>query len=57
MSEGCMRLDASPQYACMVDRMVTGIGEGPYHHDVLTYMRTVERIIDSPACIWIAVTF
>ena len=52
-----MRLDASPQYACMVDRMVTGIGEGPYHHDVLTYMRTVERIIDSPACIWIAVTF
>ena len=55
MSEGHMRLDAAPEYAKMAERIVhcTAISE---LRNVI-YEDIVERCIDSPACMWLAVTF
>ena len=55
MSEGHMRLDAAPEYAKMAERIVRGTAISELRNVI--YEDIVERCIDSPACMWLAVTF
>ena len=51
-----MRLDAAPEYANMVERIVHGIKKVQYEGFLMDQL-VVERCVDSPACMWLAVTF